>query len=320
MILQCSISGISYQAGNLFSSIRASHNHPIFSLSSKQLIKIATNSWIRGNLSKAESRLLALALFNATGLVTFQEPIPASPQALQAQESSIASAIPGLLEFHDFIASSRPGALSEFPRIICTEENSFDLSILGNSLDVWNQAISEYYAGYAAQRANMIEAQKRNFLEHLAAFSSRKPTRYIKALSHYVIESLPASSFSSRQDREHARYIIQYSGLVHTLTTAPIEPITRQQIESLMDSIIEHLSLDNLHVWKAYKAIEQLLNSGCYSAYDSIIRIEPESSESLAAKELKRQQIIATLGPRPTEFIAGIQYDAQVIKLLAQES
>lgn len=317
MKLFCPISGISYHA-DTFNNMAINAIHPILSLPIKQLMKLAEQHR-RGKLSKQESRLLAIALWHNTSLVHFVEPIPCNAHALQAQESNIAKSIPLLLSFHDFLESrnSYQLSLAHFPRISVSGENSYNLAIIPESCAIWNNAITEYYSSYLAARNSLIEAEKQNFLSHLSAFSTRKPKRYIAAIANYVIDSLPASAFPDRQAREHARYIISYAGIVHTINTSPTEPITKHEIEQLIDLIIEHFDLDNIHVWKAFKVLEQFLNSGHYSRYD-VSMLSAQTEQEQEQEQERRAAIIKSLGPRPTDFIAAIQYDAQVIKLLAE--
>ena len=132
-----------------------------------------------------------------------------------------------------------------------------------------------------------------------------------------MIDSLPTNAFSDRQAREHARYIVTYAGIVHTIDTRPTEPITKHEIEQLIDLIIDHFDLDNIHIWKAYKVLEQFLSSGHYSRYD-VSMLSAQTEQEQEQEQERRAAIIASLGPRPNDFIAAIQYDAQIIKLLAE--
>ena len=317
MKLLCPISGISYHA-DTFNALSISSIHPIFSLAPEQLSRLAEQHR-RHKLTKQESRLLCLALWHSTQLVTFNEPVQSSQQALQAQEASINKAIPLLLEFHTFLESRNKyqRGLAHFPRIIASNANTYDLSIIPESCTLWNEAIQEYYSSYHAARNSLIEAEKQNFLSHLSAFSTRKPKRYIAAIANYIIDSLPAAVFPTRQEREHARYIITYAGIVHTIDTRPSEPITKQEIESLIELIIANFDLDNIHIWKGFKVLEQFLASGHYSAYGVSMLSSAESEQAEAEKQARKTAIMAELGPRPDGFLAGIQYDAKMIQLLS---
>lgn len=318
MKLICNISGLDSSLPE-FPACHLSWQHPIFSLSGPQLLRITSQQWQRRKLSKSESRLLALALFNSTKLVFFDSAISASYQHLGQQESAINQAIPLLAEIIEFSLScpSWPHSqLAEFPTIRIDASNNTDLKILVTACELWQACIADYHKGYYSAKQEKKHAEKMNFLAHLSAFSSRKPTRYIKALSHYVIDSIPYNAFNDRQEREHFRYIIEYSGLVHTLETRPIEPISKQEIESLLELITEHLSMDNLHIWKAFQALDKFLSSGCYSSYGVSMISDSLNAEQEQEQELKRAVIIAQLGARPQGFIAAMQYDAMVLKML----
>lgn len=322
MKLSCTISGLETVQLTEFTACQLSWQHPIFSLSSSQLLRITSSQWQRRKLSKHEARLLALALFNATRLVTFETPISASPYHLQAQEAPINQAIPLLVEIIEFSLSCPTwptSQLAEFPLIRIDSDNNADLRILVTACELWQGCIADYHKGYFAAKQERKHAEKLNFLAHLSAFSSRKPTRYIRALSHYVIDSIPANAFQDRLEREHMRYIIEYSGLVHTLETRPTQPITKSQIEQLLELIIEHLSTDNLHVWKAFTAIDRFLSSGCYSSYGVSMISDTLSIEQELAQLSRKAAIMQELGERPQGFIAAMQYDAMVIKLLESE-
>lgn len=318
MKLFCTISGLESSLAE-FTACQLSWQHPIFSLAPNQLLRIASQQWQRRKLSKSESRLLALALFNSTKLVTWSESASADYFHLSLQESAIAQAIPLLVEIVEFSLScpAWPNSqLAEFPLVRIDSTNNIDLKILVTACELWQSCIADYHVGYFAAKQERKQAEKMNFLAHLSAFASRKPSRYIRALSHYVIDSIPYNAFKDRQEREHYRYIIEYSGLVHTLETRPIEPITKQEIESLLDIITEYLSTDNLHVWKAFQALDKFLSSGCYSSYGVSMISESMTIEQEQEQESRKAAIMQELGARPSNFIAAMQYDAMVLKML----
>lgn len=318
MRLYCTISGLESSLPQFaHPQITLDWQHPIFSLAPSQLLRIYKASWQRGKLSKLESRLLALALFNSSQLVTWVAAASPLVHHLQAQESNIAQAMPLLAEVITFSLScpSWPQSqLAHFPTIIIDSSNNTDLAIMVTACELWLAAIADYHAGYYRQYQEKRDAEKANFLSHLSAFSSRKPSRYIKALSRYVIDAIPASAWQDRQEREHMRYIIEYSGLVHTLESKPIAPITSQQCNQLLDTITDCLSLDNLHIWKAYQAVKLMLESGGHNAYGAAM-LENQAEQD-KEQEL-RQQAISQLGERPSGFIAAMAYDAEVLRLMA---
>jgi hypothetical protein len=298
-------------------TIAASWQHPIFALSASQLLRIYKASWQRGKLSKQESRLLALAIFNATKLVTWAAAASPLNQHLQSQESNINQAMPLLVEIITFsltCPSWPTSQLAHFPTVIIDASNNSDLAIMVTSCELWLSAIADYHAGYYRQYQEKRDAEKANFLSHLSAFSSRKPSRYIKALSRYVIDAIPSRAWQDRQEREHMRYIIEYSGLVHTLESKPQNPITSQQCNQLLDTITDCLSLDNIHIWKAYQAVKLMLESGGHNAYGAAM-LENQAEQD-KEQEL-RQQAISQLGERPSGFIAAMAYDAEVLRLMA---
>jgi hypothetical protein len=318
MRLFCTISGLESDLPQFtHPAIKQEWKHPIFSLSSAELLRIYKAAWQRQRLSKSESRLLALALFNSSQLVTWVAAVSHTPSSLINQEPQIAQALPLLAEVITFSLScpSWPQSqLAHFPSIIIDSSNNQDLSIIVTACELWLAAIADYHAGYYRQYQEKRDAEKANFLSHLSAFSSRKPSRYIKALSRYVIDAIPSSQWQDRQEREHMRYIIEYSGLVHTLESKPIAPITSAQCNQLLDIITDCLSLDNLHVWKAYQAVKLMLESGGHNAYGAMM-LENQAEQD-REQEL-RQQAIIQLGERPQGFIAAMAYDAEVLRLMA---
>jgi len=257
-------------------------------------------------------------MFNATKLVSWEAPATASPTALQSQEPAVTQALPALATILEFSLScpTWPGSqLAHFPSITIGYDNSYDMAIMVTACELWEAAIADYHQGYYRQYQQQRDAEKANFLSHLSAFNSRKPSRYIKALSRYVIEAIPASQWQDRQEREHMRYIIEYSGLVHTLESKPAQPITSQQCNQLLDTITECLSLDNLHVWKAFQAVQAMLSSGGHNAYGAAMLDATREQEQ---EQALRQQAISQLGARPSGFIAAMAYDAEVLKLMVE--
>jgi hypothetical protein len=319
MRLFCTISGIECQLPQFsHPAISASWQHPIFSLSPDQLLRIYKAAWTRNKLSKQESRLLALALINSSQLVTWVAAASHMPTNLISQESNIAQSLPLLAEVIEFSLScpSWPQSqLAHFPTIIVDSSNNQDLSIMVTACELWLAAIADYHAGYYRQYQEKRDAEKANFLNHLSAFSSRKPSRYIKALSRYVIDAIPSSQWQDRQEREHMRYIIEYSGLVHTLESKPVSPITSQQCNQLLDVITDCLSLDNLHVWKAYQAVKLMLESGGHNAYGAMML---DTQKEIDRESELRNQAMTQLGARPQGFIAAMAYDAEVLRTMVE--
>lgn len=320
MKLTCKISGLSWQPPGAERLNRQLVTiHPIVALSPSELLTLASpTNW--NKLSKQDKRLLALALFNCTRLVQWDSPASTIPNHLGQQESTIAKVIPSLIEIIDFMTCRYPNGLASqsdyFPRIIVTENNNRDMSIMLTACELWQAVIEDYHQQYALDYLSRKESQKRNFLSHLKAFNSRKPSRYIERLSHYVIECLPADIFEDREAREYYRYIIEFSGINRTIESNPTVEIMRSDVEWLIDQILAECDIDNQYIWQAQASLRHMLDTGGYNTYGGSVLGHSEAHK--AQEQDYRAQAIAELGIRPTEFLAAIRYDAAVIKRIEE--
>lgn len=311
MILLCPISSTQVAIPE-FAGITAHWQHPIFSLTRAELLTIFSNQYLKNRLEDSEKRLLCLAMLTATELVTWEAAaLGNSPTPAILNQSMPAMA--SILEFSLTCPGWPNSQLSEFP-IFRIAEGNCDLGNLKEICATWLACISDYHAGYAAAKLRAEEVKKLNFLEHMRAGSHRRPRRYLKALSRYVVSAIPTIAFyphaSIGLSANHAMYIIEYCGIKKELETAPERAISKVQIEALQDLILDHLSLDNTYVWQASKAIEQLLTERGYDKYES-----PTFTMSDEKFELITTAIQDELGSRPLSFIAAMSYDARAIAI-----
>lgn len=291
--------------------------HPIFSLTRSELMRFRQPALL-GRLSQSELELLMLAAFNATELVLWQaaavSPLP--------RPSLAPSVLPDLFDILEFSLTCPGWPHSQhayFPQCLISADNA-NMEIIATCCQEWLACIADYHQGYAADRQRQKDAEKLNFLAHMRAFSSRKPTRYLRALSRYVISCIPIKAFYQYAaiglSANHATYVIEYCGLAATLDSSPETPITKAQILALQDIILEHCSLDNQYIWQAQKALEQLLSEQGFNAFGASRLSDDEDNAERDA--LIADTIALQLGPRPASFIDGMAYDAKAITLRNQ--
>lgn len=316
MILICPITGYQFKEPETFQSIALSAMHPILNLLDSELVSLYQTQFQRSKLNSDETKLLFIGCLYATELVIFE-----SPCKFQAIElSHCLKAFPTLIELLE-IKALRPdftrSARAYFPQFRIDASNR-NLEGIDSICQAWQASIAEYHSSYCRLRQQKEHQQKLVFLEHLSSFASsgRRLKRLFRHLARYTLDSLPQGSLiETGLSYSEAQYIIEYCGSIGS--DIPEQPIKRESVIALQDCILEHLSLDNMHVWRVHKALDKLLNEAMYSSHGlaRLTSLEPEYDET----ELQ-VHILSILGSRPHEsdFMACIRYDAKAIQIKAE--
>lgn len=321
--IQCRISGLSWSLPDtaLLSCHQFYSSHPVFNLSRHQLVSLISKNKSHSfkRLSKQDFRLLFLALVNSTELVTWDCPVSTSYGNLIAQHSLFYKTLPSLvtlIEGLETIPSWPKSQADNFPKLVISDTNN-DLLQIADIIQEWLSCLADYASHYILAKQQQKERLEQNYLAKISAFNSRKPSRYIARLAQYVISCIPDSEFTDYEEKEYYQYILEFSGKNRHVADNPIYDISRQDINNLMDLILSACDIDNTYVWQAIQSLKIMAETGGYNRFGANI-LEMEQASIDKEKE-KRLAIIASLGPKPKDFIAAMQYEAKVISLMAAE-
>lgn len=187
MITKCSLTGIEFRC-EFFGKIKATTEHPIFSLPLTNLLAQAEN-WAAGKLNDTENKLLFLALLKSTDLVTFSNREGDKAARINPSSQIIFQNMERLMSTCTWI--SPYSNLISFPRFTITKLNS-DLDNIRNILDAWANAKNQIRDNYIAELAREQLDNKAVALDRLLQKIYDKPKTYPKILGQWALETANA--------------------------------------------------------------------------------------------------------------------------------
>lgn len=273
------------------------HIHPLFNMGISELTWIAKRH-NRKMLTDNEVRILALAIAGSTGLIHWESPCSDSYPIAIAQR-----AINEWLELAIWLQDncrSEQQLKACFPQIVI-DSSMASCVWLRDTIPLLRAARNEYFLAYAATRLAARKQENAAIRKRLKNTSKRKPERYFAALSYYITDCLSASirlgytiGHSSGQKstlKQYYQSIIQYAGINTGFTSAPKYPITRTDIETLIDLIAGEFNiLEDKEIYLVFKALQNLASSNDYGQFSHIIddtQKEPEYCQQTYDSYLK---------------------------------
>lgn len=320
MILKCPISGVSWKAsGFLF---RASHPHPIFSLSWEQLSALS-RQWRERRMSQEDTKLYCAALLNATALVQWTEPARLAELPIEAAEV----AIDRLLEFNGFLhdTARRYQRDKYFPLVRITEHNA-SLKNLDAWLDTWNDCITEYFRELAAARAAREQAKRDEALAVAIRTAYKQPSKYIKALAAWTataasfpdtpIKVLSEGSYKTLKTSDYWQYIICCMGTKDT--DYRLYAISGEDIECLQDWVLTRMPLSSTNAFMVAELINEALHDLSFFGGQNY----QLAASSTAAKETNKQLLEQPMLERPDRaaFTSALEYARAVALYNSQQA
>lgn len=275
MILLCPYSG-QYWSASALTGVASTRAHPIFSLTYQSLRAIYYGLYIEPSdtpMSDNDIRLLALALLNSSGLITWDTP------AIPSYDIAIAhNSLPELVSNLDFMLDTDRGNSQQlsatFASLRINADNN-DMTIIPVICAEWRRNSSEYFGELAETRRRENNRQALESLTRLLATSYKNPSRYIVHLSRWVIASLAIPAHEqiivTKLDSyteyliplaDYYSYILCYSGNVEH--GGYQYSITEEAINSLLDLMLDKLDYSNQFCFTASGLLRQLLATGYY--------------------------------------------------------
>lgn len=193
----CPLSGIIWEA----EGFTTGHKHlvlahPIFSLPVKSLYARYDADWYAGRLTQAEKKLLFLAIFNASGHVTFNHFADPAPAIVETHIAALAKSVSWLLSI------KHPGLAA--PHFSINKE-THKLENMSALLNVWQDAKDNFESGMRAQnlqaKKNRLEILLEHRIKRVEAGIVAESSNYLAMLANWAEIALNFPSFATIHPR-----------------------------------------------------------------------------------------------------------------------
>ena len=196
----CAISGVEFKVEHFSLHLTSRQcSHPIFALSSKQLLADQyITAWLEGRNSDVENYLYYLALFNSTNLVTFRSPAIRTANT----ESIIANTMDALISTLETITdmdTETVQAKLNLPKF-CIDVGSNDLDNSAHWIETWQDNWTDYQNGYKSVNTYQRLSRQESVLERLIKDHTKSVDQYAVQLANWAAL---AGDFG-----QHASYIV----------------------------------------------------------------------------------------------------------------
>jgi hypothetical protein len=193
----CPLSGVIWEAEGFVTGHKPLVlAHPIFALPVKSLYARLDADWYAGRLSQIEKKLLFLAIFNASGHVTFNHPADPEPAIVETHIAALAKSVSWLLSI------KHPGLSA--PHFSINRE-THKLENMSALLQAWAQARLSFESGMRAQNLlatkNRLEMLLENRIKRVEAGIVAESASYLAMLASWAEIALNFPSFATIHPR-----------------------------------------------------------------------------------------------------------------------
>lgn len=166
--------------------------HPVFSLPVKSLYARLDADWYAGRLSEVEKKLLFLAIFNASGHVTFNHPAAPEASIVETHIAALAKSVSWLLSI------KHPGLLAPHFNI---NRETHKLENMSALLQAWAKARTSFESGMRAQNLlatkNRLEMLLESRIKRVEAGIVAESASYLNMLANWAEIALNFPSFAT---------------------------------------------------------------------------------------------------------------------------
>lgn len=180
----CSYSGIECEVSHFPGTIsyHKSVIHPIFHLKQKALFSYVPRA-LNGELTKTDSYLLYLALFNSTDLIEFRSPALYHPLTASIVAQNL-EALAQIVAKMNVLGQHKVTEILNLPRYVISVDTR-DLSTSDGWISIWEENYTDYLSGY--KKATMVEKLSRRELAIEKMIRSRmEPSKYSTSLADWA--------------------------------------------------------------------------------------------------------------------------------------
>lgn len=294
MKIICAYSGLHYTIPEHFSDLRlhAREVHPVFSLSAETLCNLY-ESWVKRELSNAESYLLALALLHSTGLLEFRCAAIYDAHSETVQSAVINTHMQALFNVSQLlIVAPYPQFIA--PKLVITE-NTRSLDCLGQWVKIWRSAYDDFRSGLAESIA--LDALKRKEAALAALINSPQipEHKYAHVLADWA-------SLAAAFPPEYAAYWKECIIKCYQAQSALVIPAVHlQDIRDWCEEHLDEYSCGSIFSHRLYSLISAVQD--CQSDFELII----PAHEQHAAIQSAIQSAPAA-EPIRTDYPSQIEY------------
>ena len=196
----CAISGVEFKVEHFSLYLTGRQcSHPIFALSSKELLKERyIKAWLEGTNSEVENYLYYLALFNSTNLVSFRTPAIRTGDTASIIANNMDALISTLETITD-METELVQAKLDLPRF-CVDVGSNELDNSAHWIECWQDNWTDYQNGYKSVNTYQRLMKQESVLERLIKDHTKSVDQYAVHLSNWAAL---AGDFA-----QHASYIV----------------------------------------------------------------------------------------------------------------
>lgn len=253
----CRYSGIEYRVEFFpYSFTRGQCIHPVFSMSSKELLGMA-GQWSTRKLTETDTKLYFLSLLHSTGLVEFRS--YAKPKVAICEQH-----MESLLREVSWITGLTDSTLSRLPRFVVSADTS-SLDTVDGWLDAWKQARADLAEGYHTYNLEQKQQRREAALERLIKTPSRTVESYARALSEWAAHAcdfptgtVPSPSGAGEPITLRSYWIdlLQKCGN----TDYQIWRVDRKDLEELLEYLEENLNHGSIYAAATMKLVRSALS------------------------------------------------------------
>jgi len=257
----CSLSGVEFKVEHFSLYLTGRQvSHPIFALSSKELLKDRyVTAWMEGKNTDLENYLYYLALFNSTNLIDFRIPAIRNKytDAIIAQNMD---ALINVIETITDMDTEQVQAKLNLPRI-SIDATTADLSNSDQWIEVWLDNWNDYQNSYKSINVYQKLSRQESILERLIKDHTKCVDDYAASLASWAItagEVDPAYVCYNEHNKPELLTSYYRRIIIACAKTEAIFEIPDEDLEIL----IEHFE-DNIHHGSIYaNSLMTLLRAG----------------------------------------------------------
>lgn len=250
----CRYSGIEYRIEYFpFTFSRGQCTHPVFTLSSKELLGMS-GQWANRKLTPVDTKLYFLSLLHSTNLVEFRSYAKPSIAICELHMESLIHEV-------SWIDSITEATRARLPRFVINADTS-NLATIEGWLDAWKQARSDLAEGYHTYNLEQKQQRRELALERLIKSPSRAVESYARALSEWAAFAtdfpnglVQAPDGSQITLRNYWIDLIQKCGN----TDFQIWKVDRKDLEELLEYLEENLNHGSIYAAAVMKLVRNAL-------------------------------------------------------------
>lgn len=259
MRLICQYSGVEFSASH-FGGLKFNSIHPIFELPPKMVLS-RTADFYHPTTTKAEKRLLFLALLNSSGLIEWRS-IAAPDDRIILQHFDVLAQTIGWLDVYQYDSKLSRRVGPAFPKFVISADTK-KLDNIKYWLQCWEDARTEYEQGSRRESINQRIQRREKALTKLINDSSKNPEAFSWTLAQWAADATDFPENIKVKVRKHkvAEDGIEFDIItlreywINILTTKNIYEVREQDLVELEEHLTENLEHGSIYAFNALELV-----------------------------------------------------------------